>query len=74
MARRRSNPGQAAVRRVKRKLATEMRRLRWHNASAVLAAICPITRGWGGFSLVGGGQADVDSVDDYLWELTRNRT
>ena len=37
-------PGKAAVRRVKRNLATEMRRLRGQNASAVLAAICPLDR------------------------------
>ena len=42
-------PSKAAVRRVKHKLATEMRRLRGQNASAVLAAICPITRGWASF-------------------------
>ena len=38
-------PSRAAVRRVKRSLAGQMRRLRGQNASAVLAAICPITRG-----------------------------
>jgi RNA-directed DNA polymerase len=37
-------PGKAAVRRVKYRLAGQMRRLRGHNASAVLAAICPVTR------------------------------
>src|SRR6266568_1567187 len=42
-------PGKAAVRRVKNRLATEMRRLRGQNASAVLAAICPVTRGWASF-------------------------
>ena len=33
-------PSKAAVRRVKRTLAGQMRRLRGQNASAVLAAIC----------------------------------
>jgi hypothetical protein len=47
-------PSKAAVRRVKRTLAGQMRRLRGQNASAVLAAICPITRGLGELLPVGG--------------------
>ena len=52
-------PSKAAIRRVKHKLAEQMRRLRGQNASAVLAAICPVTRGWASFYPVGGIQADV---------------
>jgi RNA-directed DNA polymerase len=42
-------PSNAAIRRVKHTLAEQMRRLRGQNASAVLAAICPITRGWASY-------------------------
>jgi RNA-directed DNA polymerase len=42
-------PGSGGVRRVKRKLAEQMRRLRGQNVSAVLAVINPITRGWASF-------------------------
>jgi RNA-directed DNA polymerase len=63
-------PSKAAVRRVKRKLAEQMRRLRGQNASAVLAAICPITRGWASFYRSVVSKKTFTSLDDYLWKLT----
>jgi RNA-directed DNA polymerase len=63
-------PSKAAVRRVKRNLAMQMRRLRGHNASAVLAAICPITRGWASFYRSVVSKETFATVDDYLWKLT----
>jgi RNA-directed DNA polymerase len=63
-------PSKAAVRRVKRKLAEQMRRLRGQNVSAVLAAICPITRGWASFYRSVVSKETFNSVDDYLWKLT----
>ena len=63
-------PSKAAVRRVKRNLATEMRRLRGQNASAVLAAICPITRGWASFYRSVVSKKTFSTLDDYLWKLT----
>ena len=66
-------PGKAAVRRVKRKLAGQMRRLRGHSASAVLAAICPITRGWASFYRPVVSKKTFASVDDYLRQLTCKR-
>jgi RNA-directed DNA polymerase len=63
-------PSQAAVRRVKRNLAEQLRRLRGSNASAVLAAICPITRGWASFYRSVVSKQTFTDVDDYLWKLT----
>ena len=63
-------PSKAAVRRVKHKLAGQMRRLRGQNASAVLAAICPITRGWASFYRSVVSKKTFASLDDYLWKLT----
>jgi RNA-directed DNA polymerase len=63
-------PSKAAVRRVKRKLAGQMRRLRGQNASAVLAAICPITRGWASYYRSVVSKKTFASLDDYLWKLT----
>ena len=63
-------PSKAAVRRVKRTLATQMRRLRGQNVSAVLAAICPITRGWASFYRSVVSKKTFNTVDDYLWRLT----
>ena len=63
-------PSKAALARVKRKLAAEMRRLRGTNASAVLAAINPIVRGWASYYRgVVSKQAFTD-LDDYMWKLT----
>src|SRR5690242_9226363 len=63
-------PSKAAVRRVKHKLAEQMRRLRGQNASAVLAAICPVTRGWASFYRSVVSKKTFTDVDDYLWQLT----
>jgi RNA-directed DNA polymerase len=63
-------PSKAAVRRVNHKLAGQMRRLRGQNASAVLAAICPITRGWASYYRSAVSKKTFASVDDYLWKLT----
>jgi RNA-directed DNA polymerase len=63
-------PGKVAVRRVKHKLAGQMRRLRGHNASAVLAAICPITRCWASYYRSVVSKQTFTDVDDYLWKLT----
>jgi RNA-directed DNA polymerase len=59
-------PSKAAVRRVKQKLAGQMRRLRGQNASAVLAAICPITRGWASYYRSVVAKKTFADVDDYL--------
>jgi RNA-directed DNA polymerase len=63
-------PSTTAVRRIKRKLAEQMRRLRGQNASAVLAAICPITRGWASFYRSVVSKKTFTTVDDHLWRLT----
>jgi len=66
-------PSTAAVRRVKRTLAGQMRRLRGQNASAVLAAICPITRGWASYYRSVVSNKTFATVDDYLSRLTYKR-
>jgi RNA-directed DNA polymerase len=63
-------PSNNAVRRVKRKLTDQMRRLRGQNAAAVLAAITPITRGWASFYRSVVSKATFTDVDDHLWRLT----
>jgi hypothetical protein len=63
-------PSKAAVKRIKRKLAERMRRLRGQNVAAVLAEICPITRGWASFYRSMVSKKTFNSVDDYLWKLT----
>ena len=63
-------PSKAAVKRVKRKLAEQMRRLRGQNVSAVLATINPITRGWASFYRSVVSKRTFSTVDDYMWKLT----
>jgi RNA-directed DNA polymerase len=63
-------PSKAAVKRIKHKLAERMRRLRGQNVAAVLAEICPITRGWASFYRSVVSKKTFNSVDDYLWKLT----
>ena len=42
-------PSKAAIRRVRERLAVEMRRLRGSNADAVIATLNPIIRGWAAY-------------------------
>jgi len=63
-------PSKAAVRRVKRRLAVEMRALRGANAAAVLAMINPIVRGWASYYRGVASSRTFRALDDYLWRLT----
>jgi RNA-directed DNA polymerase len=63
-------PSKAAIGRVKRRLAAEMRALRGSNAKAVLAAIVPVTRGWSAYYRCVVSKRVFTSLDDYMWKLT----
>src|SRR5262249_21168460 len=63
-------PSKAAVRRIRRRLADEMRRLRGSNVQAVLAAVVPIVRGWPAFYRGVVSKQVFTSLDDYMWRLT----
>ena len=63
-------PGKAAIGRVKKRLAAEMRTLRGSNAKAVLAAIVPVTRGWSAYYRCVVSKRVFTSLDDYMWKLT----
>jgi RNA-directed DNA polymerase len=63
-------PSKTAIRRVKKRLAAEMRALRGSNAKAVLAAIVPITRGWSVYYRCVVSKRIFTSLDDYMWKLT----
>ena len=52
-------PSTAAIRRLRKRLATEMRRLRGSNAGAVLARLNPIIRGWAAYYRGSGVQQDL---------------
>jgi RNA-directed DNA polymerase len=63
-------PSKAAIGRVKKRLAAEMRALRGSNAQAVLAKVVPITRGWSAYYRCVVSKRTFTSLDDYMWKLT----
>jgi RNA-directed DNA polymerase len=65
-----TRPSKAAVKRVKHRLAAEMRALRGGNAAAVLAKINPIVRGWANYYRGAASSRTFAALDRYLWQLT----
>jgi RNA-directed DNA polymerase len=65
-----TRPSKVAVKRVKRRLAVEMRALRGSNAAAVLAKINPIVRGWANYYRGAASSRIFSALDHYLWQLT----
>lgn len=63
-------PSKAAISRVKRKLAAEMRRLRGTNVTAVLVAIVPIARGWSSYYRGVVSKNVFSDLDSHVWALT----
>jgi RNA-directed DNA polymerase len=63
-------PSQAAIRRVRERLASELRTLRGGNATAVIAALNPVIRGWAACYRGVVSSGVFSSLDDYMWKLT----
>ena len=63
-------PGRAAVRRLRSRLAAEMRALRGSNAAAVIAALNPVIRGWAAYYRGVVSSKIFGELDDYMWKLT----
>ncbi|HMB03326.1 MAG TPA: group II intron reverse transcriptase/maturase [Isosphaeraceae bacterium] len=63
-------PSKAAVRRIRERLAAEMRALRGSNAAAVVARLNPIIRGWSAYYQPGVSKKTFTALDYYLWTLT----
>ncbi|MEV0566881.1 group II intron reverse transcriptase/maturase [Dactylosporangium sp. NPDC050588] len=64
-----TTPSKDAVKRIKARLAAEVRALRGANAAAVLRAINPIVRGWAAYYRGAASKATFTALDDYLWRL-----
>jgi len=62
-------PSEAAVKRLRERLAAEMRRLRGSNAAAVISALTPINRGWAAYYRTVVSSKAFSSLDNYLWRL-----
>ena len=63
-------PSKAAVRRVRERLASEMRTLRGGNAMAVIATLNPVIRGWAAYYRGVVSCKTFGSLDDYMWKLS----
>jgi RNA-directed DNA polymerase len=63
-------PSKAAIRTHRRKLASEMRRLRGSNATAVIAALTPLIRGWTAYHRGMVSSEVFHSLENYMWTLT----
>jgi RNA-directed DNA polymerase len=62
-------PSTGAVRRVRKRLADEMRALRGANATAVIRTIAPIVRGWSAYYRGVVSTETFHKLDHYLWQL-----
>jgi len=63
-------PSQAAIRRVRERLASKTRILRGGNAMAVIATLNPLVRGWAAYYRGVVSSRLFGSLDHYLWHLT----
>jgi RNA-directed DNA polymerase len=63
-------PSQAAVRRIRERLRSELWSLRGSNAPAVLRKLNPIIRGWAGYYRTQVAAETFGKLDYYLWRLT----
>jgi len=63
-------PSTAAIRRIRERLAEEMRGLRGSNARAVIARLNPIIRGWAAYYRPVVSSKTFASLDNYMWKLT----
>jgi RNA-directed DNA polymerase len=63
-------PSKAAIRKHRRRLADEMRRLRGSNAAAVIATLNPVIRGWTAYHRCMVSSKAFASLGSYTWKLT----
>jgi RNA-directed DNA polymerase len=63
-------PSQAAIRRLRERLAAETRALRGANAMAVIVRLSPITRGWAAYYRTAVPAEVFSAVDHYVFRLT----
>jgi RNA-directed DNA polymerase len=63
-------PAKAAVKRIRARLAAEMRALRGHNAQVVLIRLNPVIRGWSAYYRHAVSARVFSELDNYVWKLT----
>jgi RNA-directed DNA polymerase len=63
-------PSKPAVKRLRERLAAEIRALRGSNAKAVTAKLNPLIRGWAAYYRIGVSARTFSGLDHYVWQLT----
>lgn len=63
-------PSKAAVKRIRARLTSEMRKLRGHNAHMVLIRLNPIIRGWSAYYRHAVSARVFNELDTHMWKLT----
>jgi RNA-directed DNA polymerase len=64
-----TKPSKDALRRIRRRLSTEIRALRGANADAVIAKLNPIITGWAAYYRIGVSKRAFGALDAHLWRL-----
>jgi RNA-directed DNA polymerase len=63
-------PSKTAVRRLRRRLAAEVKALNGANATAVISKLNPIIRGWAAYYRNAVSSRTFHALDNYMWRLT----
>ena len=63
-------PSEAAIRRLRERLAAETRNLRGGNAMMVITTLNPVIRGWAAYYRGVVSSGIFSSLDNYMWKLT----
>ena len=63
-------PSKSAVKRIRKRLSTEMKELRGANAETVIGQLNPIIRGWAAYYRTAVSSKTFSSLDNHMWKLT----
>ncbi|MCI2422963.1 group II intron reverse transcriptase/maturase [Saccharopolyspora sp. K220] len=64
-----TKPSKRALRRIRKRLSTEVKALRGTNADAVIAKLNPIIAGWAAYYRIGVSKRVFNALDAHLWRL-----
>ena len=64
-----TKPSNEALRRIRRRLSTEVKALRGANADAVIARLNPIITGWAAYYRIGVSKRAFNALDAHVWRL-----
>jgi RNA-directed DNA polymerase len=64
-----TKPSKDALRRIRKRLSTEVRRMRGSNADALITMLNPIIAGWGAYYRIGVSKRAFAALDAHMWRL-----